>query len=97
MGYGPLNDLVALIETRMDIDVAVLEVEAKGGEHGLTMFDPKNGATFIGVAKTNRQMRQRSSLAHELSHAVFRDWADFDQPLPVIPRKSVLMHSRAIC
>ncbi|GAA4663227.1 ImmA/IrrE family metallo-endopeptidase [Arthrobacter cryoconiti] len=83
LGVWPLNDLVALIETRLDIDVAILDVEAKGGEHGLTMFDPKGGATFIGVAKTDHPMRQRSTLAHELSHALFRDWVDFDQPMPL--------------
>ncbi|AIY01964.1 hypothetical protein ART_2365 [Arthrobacter sp. PAMC 25486] len=83
LGVWPLNDLVALIETRLDIDVAVLEVEANGGEHGLTMFDPKSEATFIGVAKTNHPMRQRSTLAHELSHAIFRDWTDYDQQVPV--------------
>lgn len=84
LGVQPLTDLVALIETSLDVDVAVLEVEANGGEHGLTMFDPNNNATFIGVAKTNHPMRQRSTLAHELSHAIFQDWVDFQQPVPVV-------------
>lgn len=83
LGVWPLNDLVSLIETRMDIDVAILDVEENGGEHGLTMFDPKSEAIFIGVAKTDHPMRQRSTLAHELSHALFRDWVDFDQPMPL--------------
>ncbi|MBP2412281.1 Zn-dependent peptidase ImmA (M78 family) [Arthrobacter stackebrandtii] len=84
LGLQPLTDLVALIETSLDIDVAVLEVETNGGEHGLTMFDPKSEATFIGVAKTNHPMRQRSTLAHELSHAIFCDWVDFQQSVPVV-------------
>jgi len=84
LGMQPLTDLVAMVETSLDIDVAVLEVEANGGEHGLTVFDPRNKATFIGVAKTNHPMRQRSTLAHELSHALFQDWVDFQQPVPAI-------------
>ena len=74
LGLQPLGDLVALIEQSAGIDVAVLD--AGPDEHGLTMRDPQRGAVFIGVARTRHPMRQRSTLAHELGHVVFGDWAD---------------------
>lgn len=80
LGQQALGDLVAVIETAMKIDVAVLGVAAD--EHGLTMFDPQNQAIFIGVASTHNPMRQRSTLAHELAHALFQDWTDFDAAVP---------------
>ncbi|GAA1821764.1 ImmA/IrrE family metallo-endopeptidase [Actinomadura chokoriensis] len=74
LGVLPLGDLVAIIEQASGIDVAVLDVGPD--EHGLTMRDPARGAVFIGVARTRRPMRQRSTLAHELGHVLFADWAD---------------------
>jgi Zn-dependent peptidase ImmA (M78 family) len=76
LGVQPLGDLVAVIEQATGIDVAVLD----GGpdEHGLTMRDPVRGTIFIGVARTWNPMRQRSTLAHELGHVLFEDWADSD-------------------
>lgn len=76
LGVQPLGDLVAVIEQATGIDVAVLN--AGPDEHGLTMQDPTRGAVFIGVARTRRPMRQRSTLAHELGHVLFGDWADND-------------------
>jgi Zn-dependent peptidase ImmA (M78 family) len=73
LGSQPLGDLVALIEQTTRVDVAVLDVGPD--EHGMAMRDPKRGAVFIGVARTRRPMRQRSTLAHELGHVVFDDWA----------------------
>lgn len=73
LGWQPLGDLVALIEQSAGVDVAVLDVGPD--EHGLTMRDSQRGAVFIGVARTQRPMRQRSTLAHELAHVVFGDWA----------------------
>jgi len=40
------------------------------------MRDPARDAVFIGVARTRNPMRQRSTLAHELGHVLFEDWAD---------------------
>lgn len=76
LGVQPLGDLVAIIEQTTGIDVAVLD--AGPDEHGLTMRDPKRNATFIGVARTRKPMRQRSTLAHELGHIQFDDWASAD-------------------
>jgi Zn-dependent peptidase ImmA (M78 family) len=76
LGGQPLGDLVAVIEQTTGIDVAVLD--AGPDEHGLTMRDPRNGAVFIGVARTLNPMRQRSTLAHELGHVQFEDWAATD-------------------
>jgi Zn-dependent peptidase ImmA (M78 family) len=76
LGVQPLGDLVAVIEQATGIDVAVLDVGPD--EHGLTMRDPVRGAIFIGVARTRNPMRQRSTLAHELGHVLFEDWADSD-------------------
>ncbi|MFI7542917.1 ImmA/IrrE family metallo-endopeptidase [Actinoplanes sp. NPDC049599] len=73
LGGQPLGDLVALIEQTTGIDVAVLDVGPD--EHGLTMRDPKRDTVFIGVARSRKPMRQRSTLAHELGHVQFGDWA----------------------
>lgn len=72
LGVQPLGDLVALIEQTTGVDVAILDVGPD--EHGLAMRDPARGAVFIGVARTRRPMRQRSTLAHELGHVRFEDW-----------------------
>jgi Zn-dependent peptidase ImmA (M78 family) len=74
LGVQPLGDLVAIIEQATGIDVAVLDVGPD--EHGLTMRDPERNAVFIGVARTRNPMRQRSTLAHELAHVLFEDWAE---------------------
>jgi Zn-dependent peptidase ImmA (M78 family) len=76
LGVQPLGDLVAVIEQATGIDVAVLD--AGPDEHGLTMRDSIRGTVFIGVARTRNPMRQRSTLAHELGHVLFEDWADSD-------------------
>lgn len=73
LGVQPIGDLFSLIEQTTGHDVAVLE--AKPDEHGLTMRDPVRGTIFIGVARTDHPMRQRSSLAHELAHVLFEDWS----------------------
>ncbi|WP_028662825.1 ImmA/IrrE family metallo-endopeptidase [Saccharomonospora halophila] len=76
LGVQPLGDLVALIEQTTGIDVTVLD--AGPDEHGLTMRDRTRGTVFIGVARTRKPMRQRSTLAHELGHVLFQDWVDQD-------------------
>jgi Zn-dependent peptidase ImmA (M78 family) len=76
LGVQPLGDLVAVIEQTTGIDFAVLD--AGPDEHGLTMRDPRRGTVFIGVARTHNPMRQRSTLAHELGHVQFGDWAATD-------------------
>lgn len=73
LGVQPLGDLVTILEQEAEVDVAILGTDRD--EHGLTMRDPERGAVFIAVAKTRHPMRQRSSLAHELAHVVFGDWA----------------------
>ena len=40
------------------------------------MRDPVRDAVIIGVARTRNPMRQHSTLAHELGHVLFQDWAD---------------------
>lgn len=76
LGVQPLGDLVAVIEQATGFDVAVLDVGPD--EHGLAMRDPARHAVFIGIARTRRPMRQRSTLAHELAHVLFDDWGDGD-------------------
>lgn len=76
LGLQPLGDLVSLIEQATGIDVAVLDVDDTH-EHGLTVRDPERDVMFMGVARTPQPMRQRSTLAHELAHLVFNDWADY--------------------
>lgn len=65
---------MAIIEQATGIDVAVFD--AGLDEHGLTMRDPARDAVFIGIARTRKPMRQRSTLAHELAHVLFEDWTD---------------------
>lgn len=74
LGVQPLGDLAVLIEKTTNHDVAVLDVGPD--EHGLTMRDPSTGRTFIGVARSQNPMRQRSTLAHELAHVLFKDWSE---------------------
>jgi Zn-dependent peptidase ImmA (M78 family) len=73
LGTQPLGDLVALIEQTTGIDVAVLDVGPD--EHGLTAHDPERERVVIGVARTRKPVRQRGTLAHELAHVLFADWA----------------------
>lgn len=75
LGLQPLHDLVLVIEQATEHEVAVLDVE-DANEHGLTMWDPERKIAFIGVARTRHPMRQRSTLAHELAHVVFKDWSN---------------------
>lgn len=77
LGAAPLGDLVALIERASGIDVAVLNVN-DSHEHGLTVRDPQRDVMYLGVASTPHPMRQRSTLAHELAHLIFNDWASYD-------------------
>lgn len=72
LGTQPLGDLVAIIEQCADIDVAVLDADPD--EHGLAIRDPARGTVLIGVARSQKPMRQRSTLAHELGHVLFEDW-----------------------
>lgn len=74
LGAQPLGDLIALIEQTTGHDVAILDADPD--EHGLMMRDPARDRVFIGIARTPHPMRQRSSLAHELGHLVFQDYAD---------------------
>ncbi|GAA4238327.1 hypothetical protein GCM10022254_53810 [Actinomadura meridiana] len=76
LGVQPLGDLVTVIEQATGIDVAVLDVGPD--EHGLAMRDPDRNVVFIGVARTEHPMRQRSTLAHELAHVLYGDWADVE-------------------
>jgi Zn-dependent peptidase ImmA (M78 family) len=73
LGHAPLPDLVSLIELTQRIDVAVIEAEQD--EHGMTMRDPVRQVVMLAVALTSHPMRQRSTLAHELGHVLFGDFA----------------------
>ncbi|MFF0532469.1 ImmA/IrrE family metallo-endopeptidase [Nocardia amikacinitolerans] len=73
LGSQPVGDLVTLIEQTVGADVAVLDTEVD--QHGMTMRRGDGGRVYIAVAKTPHPMRQRSTLAHELGHVVFDDWA----------------------
>lgn len=86
LGAQPIADLFALYELVPRLDVASLAV-ANPDEHGMTAHDPQRGVTKVVVACTPHPMRQRSTLAHELAHVLFRDyetasqgsWADREQ------------------
>ncbi|WP_205621034.1 ImmA/IrrE family metallo-endopeptidase, partial [Intrasporangium chromatireducens] len=69
----PIADMFALYELVPRLDVASLSV-ANPDEHGMTAHDPERGITKVVVACTANPMRQRSTLAHELAHVLFRDY-----------------------
>lgn len=71
LGVQPLTNLAVLIEKTTGIGVAL--IATADGSHGLKMRDPLRDRTLIAVAKTPHYMRQRSTLAHELGHALFGD------------------------
>lgn len=71
LGHGPLEDMIELVSSTLGIDVLILE--AGDSEHGLTMADPDRGTLVIAVAATPYSARQRSSIAHEMGHYLWRD------------------------
>lgn len=73
LGVAPLGDLVALIELTQNIDVAILDTGPD--KHGMTARDPVRGSVIVAAARTPHPMRQRSTLAHELAHIIFDDYA----------------------
>ncbi|MCW2135019.1 ImmA/IrrE family metallo-endopeptidase [Arthrobacter sp. VKM Ac-2550] len=73
LGHAPINDLTDLVEGRMGIDVAVLEMDQ--GLDGMVIQDPETGQRIISVACTTSMERQRSTLAHELGHLELGDFA----------------------
>jgi len=74
LGFAPIEDLVALIDLTQHVDVAILDANAD--EHGMTVRDPQRGVSMIAAARTRNPMRQRSTLAHELGHIIFDDYAE---------------------
>lgn len=74
LGNAPINDLNDLVEGRMGIDVAVLEMDA--GLDGMVIQDPETGQRIISVACTTSMERQRTTLAHEVGHVVMGDFAE---------------------
>ncbi|MFI7001293.1 ImmA/IrrE family metallo-endopeptidase [Nocardia sp. NPDC050175] len=86
LGSQPLGDLVTLIEQTVGADVAVLDTGVD--QHGMTMRRGDHGTVYIAVARTPNPMRQRSTLAHELAHVVFDDWADQPQLDSASPTES---------
>ena len=78
LGAQPIADLFALYELVPGLDVASLTV-ANPDEHGMTAHDPERGVTKVVVACTPNPMRQRSTLAHELAHVLFGDYANASQ------------------
>lgn len=73
LGMGPIADLHELIGlVAPGADVAILDMP--DGMDGMVLTDPVRGKSIIGVATTGVPERQRSSLAHELGHIVFKDY-----------------------
>ncbi|XAS76456.1 ImmA/IrrE family metallo-endopeptidase [Dermatophilaceae bacterium Sec6.4] len=72
LGLQPIGDAFALFELVPQLDVASLAV-SNPDEHGMTAHDPARGVTKVVVACTQNPLRQRSTLAHELAHVLFRD------------------------
>lgn len=81
LGNQPLGDLASLVEMLPEVDVAVFD-SADTGSHGMTSTDPETGVTIIAVRATERPMRLRSSLAHELGHFVMKDSVPADGDWP---------------
>ncbi|TFD70535.1 ImmA/IrrE family metallo-endopeptidase [Cryobacterium fucosi] len=73
LGSAPISDLNDLIESRLQIDVAILNMAP--GLDGMVVQDPETGQRIISVACTLWPERQRATLAHELGHLELGDFA----------------------
>lgn len=80
LGDLPIQDMFEFVHAATGIDV--LSMAAGEAEHGLSASDPATGAIVIAVATTSHPMRQRSSIAHELGHALADD---LGSPQPARP------------
>ncbi|WP_404290674.1 ImmA/IrrE family metallo-endopeptidase [Glutamicibacter arilaitensis] len=74
LGNAPINDLSDLIEGRLGIDVAIMDMDE--GLDGMVLLDPHTNQKIISVACSNSPERQRATLAHELGHIELKDFAD---------------------
>jgi Zn-dependent peptidase ImmA (M78 family) len=73
LGNAPINDLSDLIEGRLGIDVAIVEMD--DGLDGMVIQDPETQQRIISVACTTSAERQRATLAHEVGHLELGDFA----------------------
>lgn len=71
---APISDLGDLLESYVGIDVAIVEMEQ--GLDGMVIHDPQTGQRIISAACSKSPERQRATLAHELGHIEFDDYAD---------------------
>ncbi|WP_158300508.1 ImmA/IrrE family metallo-endopeptidase [Arthrobacter crystallopoietes] len=74
LGNAPINDLSDLIEGRLGIDVAIVEMD--DGLDGMVLQDPETNQRIISVACTTSMERQRATLAHEVGHLELKDFAE---------------------
>ena len=74
LGSAPINDLNDLVEGRLGIDLAVMEMD--DGLDGMVVQDPETGQRIISVACTTSLERQRATLAHEVGHLEQGDFAE---------------------
>lgn len=74
LGNAPINDLSDLIEGRLGIDVAIMEMDE--GLDGMVLQDPDTNQRIMSVACTTSAERQRATLAHELGHLELKDFAE---------------------
>lgn len=74
LGNAPINDLSDLIEGRLGIDVAIIEMN--DGLDGMVIQDPETHQRIISVACTTSAERQRATLAHEVGHLELGDFAN---------------------
>lgn len=71
LGSGPIEDLAALLEGDLGLEVAVLALRT--GLHAVAAFDDARAVAMVAVELSEPFVRQRFSLAHELAHVVFGD------------------------
>lgn len=71
LGAAPIGDIVTLVERTCRVDVVI--VDAPEHEHGLTVRDPARDVVMIGIARSTKPLRQRSTVAHELGHLILGD------------------------
>lgn len=64
LGLEPIGNIARLIEKKMGVGVAFVNAQVRG--HGMTM--QLGERIMMAVACTERPMRLRSTLAHELGH-----------------------------
>lgn len=74
LGEGPIKDVADLVQATVNADVALVNFDQSLA--AMICVDKQDETTLIAVGTTDNPERQRFSIAHELGHYVFNEFAD---------------------